>query len=247
VTFSDPQRQAGPEAGFTMIEVIVAMALALIMIGGFASGMIRNEDSSISVQRDVSLISVAQAQVENVRRIVTQYGFSALAMNAYPTAPTGTPNTSTLRNPGDPDDFVQNDGMASAAYLIENNFNNVGDGTIGGGTTYSEPLYVNTTSGKISPGPVVVTAGSGTADVYTYVTAVPSQCTGTGCGSNAVPCATACADDVLRVIVAVKLISPGSGDTAPTAPTYTETVMANPVPSSQSNTSSGLRLGLNLL
>jgi type II secretory pathway pseudopilin PulG len=220
-----------------MIEVTVAMLLVTLMVAGLGGLFITGNHSSLASQRQINLLEVAQAQIEQVRQTVKQYGFSTLALNAYPADPTHSPLPSS---PSDPNDFLVNNGTSSASYLIEQNYNSTSHGQISIAPANGEPLEVDTTNGRIAPKTTSVAAGSDTATVWTYVTKAT-----VGCVSSLGACA---ADDARRVIVAARLKTIGNGrqDLGPNKPVYLTTIISNPVPSNQPNNAIGLRLGLNI-
>ena len=176
--------------GFTMIEVIVGILLVTLVVAALSAMLVKASSSSLASQRQANLVEVAQAQIDKVHQIVSQYGFTALALNAYP--------------------------------------------------ANGEPLEVDTMNGKVTPKVTSVAAGGATATIWTFVTKATI-----GCNSVLGACA---ADDARRVIVAAKLSSIGNGrrNTGPNNPIYLSTVIANPVPSNQSNSSTGIRIGLNI-
>ncbi len=85
-----PRRHA--DAGFTIIEVLVAAWLAIMVIGATAVVFAQGNASSLAVQRQSEMIAVADQQIENIRQQVKTGagGFSALAMSAAPAAGSDT-------------------------------------------------------------------------------------------------------------------------------------------------------------
>lgn len=245
--------RAVEETGNSVLEVIIAMFLALAVIAALAGAYVRNSDTSLAGQRQSDLLSIAERQIESVRQIVTQNGtFNAVALNAYPSAGM---DPALPVNPSDPNDFVLNPGTPSASLLIESNYNHTTDGQISNVPAGGEPLLVNGANG-VSGGQLPplqyfdlvtsrLTASPPPADafasVYTYVT----QASGVTAGvASSCP---ACAGDLRRVVVAVKLqSSPGHAAFGANAPLYTSTLVSNPIPSNQASGAVGLRLGLNI-
>jgi hypothetical protein len=238
-----------------MIEVMAALFVALAAISSLALMLASNNKSSLASQLQISRLSVLQQQIEKARNVVSQYGFSALALNANPAAPTGSPLPS---NPIDPNDFITGHGTSSEAFLVESNYNKTSDGVISSdvqnGQGVPEPLLdpnTGVSGGQVSPVQCVDLSSPGSssscsalasgtdpyATVYTYVTE-----TGTvGCKTS-----NGCTGDARRVIVAVLLHHPGtSRDIGPNTPTYSTVVITNPLASDYPSTASGLRvLGL---
>ncbi|MEA2298333.1 MAG: hypothetical protein QOF77_1269 [Solirubrobacteraceae bacterium] len=240
---------AGDERGFTLVEVLVAMLISLVVIAAMTTTFVQNSDSSLAGQRQAQLYSVAQQQIEKVRAIVSQYGFTALAQSAKPLAPT---DATLPTSPTDPNDFIVNWSSAAPSYLIEANYNHTTDGQIANAPTNGEPLEIDTTTpGRVTTKTTAVPvagAGGATATVYTYVTqaTVPCLTRATAFANTSVP-TTCSADDVRRVTVAAVLDnSTTSKSIGPNTPVYLSTVFSNPVPSNQPQSSIGLRLGLNI-
>jgi prepilin-type N-terminal cleavage/methylation domain-containing protein len=220
--------------GFTLIEVIVGMLVSTLLVVGVSAALINASSSSLSSQRQANLVEIAQAQIDKVHQIVSQYGFAALALNASPANPT---DATLPASPNDPNDFV----VANTSFLIENNYNATSHGQISAAPANGEPLEVDTTNGRVTPKVSSIAAGGATVTIWTFVTKAAIGCNSAVLGACA-------ADDARRVIVAAKLntIAGGRQTLGPNTPVYLSTVIANPVPSNQSNSSTGIRIGLNL-
>jgi len=244
------------EAGFTVIEALVAMVLAILSIGAVAELFVTGNDSSLSAQRQTQLLAVADRQIEQIRQLVktNPIGFAALAMSAAPAAGTsatltGMPNVHT-----DPNYFVTaaaGCGPNAGGYQIEANFDNTSEGTSTTVPAFSscpaavEPLVVRA-GGIVLPKQTGVVVGSGTATVYGYVTATNIGCAG-GSADYVAGVAGSCYADARRVVVAVLLDTPGGRtNVGQASPAYVSTIFTNPVPSNQPNSSIGLTLGLNI-
>lgn len=222
------------EHGFTMIEVLVAMVLAVVAIGALAELFSTGQTASLATQRQSELVTVAQQQIEQLRESVKVNGFSALAMTAAPTASVDLTS---------PDYYVTD---SAKSYFIAANWDAV-NGTAGGAaanissytggiSSGSEPLCTSS-SGVVSPTPTTVAEGSNSVQVWTIVTQ-------TNVGST-VTTATPCSDDARRVIVAVKYVNSGSRqDQGTNTPLYISTIFTNPVPTSQASGALGLSLGV---
>jgi prepilin-type N-terminal cleavage/methylation domain-containing protein len=233
------------EQGFTLIEVIVAMALAVLVIGASAAGFARNSDSAQASQQQAALLTVAQQQIEKVHGIVSRYGFAALALSSTPPAPT---DSVLPIDPADPDDFIKNHSSSTPSLLIETNYNATSSGQISTAPTNGEPLEIDAANGMIAPTVATnstdpntqIAVGGGTATVYTFVTQATVPCNTTVLGGCA-------ASDVRRVVVAVCMnTTPGAKEIGPNAPVYISTIFSNPIPSNQPSSATGLRLGLNI-
>lgn len=248
-------RQLAGEDGLTLIELVIGAAIAIVIVGAIAVGMINNNDSALATQRQAQLLGVLQNRIEYVRQLLTEKGFSAVALSQNPvegidkTLPAG---------PTDPNDFISPyvpgySGGGAEGFLIEKNYNNTSEGTI-----FTEPLQVDTTSGKIAPLIYVdlnkgtsysssseIPSGDPYAIVNTFVTVVKeaSSSSSTNCpttygtGSNA--------NDTRRVVVAARLVNPPSQPELGSAvPQYSTTLIANPVPSNQCQAATGLKIGI---
>jgi type II secretory pathway pseudopilin PulG len=235
--------------GFTIVEVLAALMMVLLVLGALALFFANNNDSSLASQREISQLSVLQQQIERVRDVVSQYGFGALALNAEPSAPSASP---LPNNPKDPNDFITGYGTGSEAFLVENNYNNAAEGVLSDTPSTGEPLLDPNTGaagGQISPLQCVdlatgnqascgsLASGSNPyATVYTYIT----QTSTVGCAGAT----GSCSGDARRVIVAAVVQNPVASarrNIGPNTPTYSTTVITNPVASDQSNQASGLR------
>jgi type II secretory pathway pseudopilin PulG len=263
---------SGPEAGFTMIELVVAILLMTIVIGGLAVAFADSSDSSLASQRQAQLLAVADQQIEHIRAQVKQYGFGALAMNALPAAATSATVDGEAHNPTDPNayvtalpsgcgtyDFDWGDKTSTEGFKIEANYDDSSQGTVSPFTNVGtcgagvEPFVVldgldsaraSQPTGFVKPVQTNVTIGSGTGSVYSYVTETNIGCNASGGCSGS---SGANGPDTVRVTVAVRLNqASGRTDTGGNAPVYVSSVFTNPVPSNQPNNSLGLTLGVNL-
>lgn len=227
----------GDEAGMTLIEVMVTLMVTLIVIGASAQFFVLANGSSLAARRQVSALSLAQAQIELVRQKVKQNGFGALALQTPIPAKAG-PDTDA----SNPTDFITASGTS---WEVQENYNSPGM------ILATEPLI--TSAGGISAKQTNVAAGSATATVYTFVTQVTDVCQVGVSGGNCTPGgATAAGNlDVRRVVVAVVLDASANAVgqrklVGHDPPQYLTTVLTNPVPSAQVNNASGLRIGLNV-
>jgi len=228
-------RRAAGESGLTLIEVMITLLISLIVVGASADLFVQSNTSALANGRQVTLLSIAQSQIEKVRQAVSQNGFGALAMTSIPT------KAGLDSDPSNPTDFITSDLLH---WEVEENYQSPGTVLV------TEPL-VQSASGAVTPIQPNVTVGSTTATVYTFVTQVTDVCQGStpgGLCTGATGGATGTTDtDVRRVIVAVQLNALGTRkDVGPNTPEYLSTVIANPVPSDQVNAANGLRLGVNV-
>jgi prepilin-type N-terminal cleavage/methylation domain-containing protein len=193
------------DAGFTLIEVIVAAAIAVIVIGASALLFVAGNNGSLSSQRQSELIAVADQQIENIRQLVKTKGFDALAMSGQPAAlPSSISNVAySSTSPVDPNSFVATatgcGGSGGKELLIEANYDNTSEGVPvnpqGSGTQgllpwsnctsssaqVGEPLEI-ISGGFVTPQQNNVAVGSDTATVDTYVTDTYVGCNSGGFG-----------------------------------------------------------------
>ncbi len=241
------------DAGFTMIEVVVAAFCVALIIGASATLFVTGNNTSLASQRQSAVIAVADQQIEQIRQAVKTNGFSALAMSAAPAAGSsvtlpysGAPGAAVTRT--DPNYFATTKtgcGASNAELTIEANYDNTNEGT----ATSNEPTFSGCDAGAepliIQSGGIVtpsqsVSVGSETATVDSFVTQTNLGCN-TSLGSGG------CSNDARRVVVAVKLnqINTSSG-AGPAAPTYISTIFTNPIPTNAPNSSVGITLGLGI-
>lgn len=248
----------------TLIEVIVAAALATIVIGASAALFATADKSALGSQRGAQLLAVADQQIEKIRQEVktNASGFSGLTMSCDPS------NTTCVPVPGsgvngtlsynthvftDPNHWVSSSsgcGSNSEGFLIESNWDSSNEGALSSVApwtscpTGAEPLVV--AGGGIVTPYQTVTVGTGSASVYEYVTDTYVGCAGSTVNSSLGACGSSTNSDARRLIVAVVPDNGGSLDSGVNAPQYMSTIFTNPVPSNQVNTSIGLSLGLSL-
>jgi hypothetical protein len=247
----------------TLVEVIVAAALATLVIGASAMLFATADKSALGSQRGAQLLAVANQQIEKIREEVktNASGFSGLSMSCDPSSSACVPVPSSGVNGTlsynshvytDPNHWIsgsQNCGSNSEGYLIESNWDSSAEGALGsvaawtGCAAGAEPLLVG---GGIVVPYQTVTVGSGTASVYEYVTDTYVGCAGSSVNSSLSACGSATNNDARRLIVAVVPNNGGSLNSGVNSPQYMSTVFSNPVPSNQVNTTLGLTLGLSL-
>ncbi len=219
-------RGRGNEAGFSLVEVLVAMVLALIVIVAILTTLDKSTSTSLAQQRDTQAVSVGEQEIEQAQSLVKRYGFPSLALSAAPAAstPSGT-------NPVDPNVFV-----SGSNYKVLESWHDTSSTSLA-----TEPLLISAgTAGgadRLAPGPETIVSGATTTTVNRYVTRrVDPSCP----SGNAL-----CADDSRRVIIAVRISADGA-DLARVTPIYFSTVINPRVPSNDGQGSGGLAIGVNL-
>ncbi|HWH10165.1 MAG TPA: prepilin-type N-terminal cleavage/methylation domain-containing protein [Solirubrobacteraceae bacterium] len=226
------RRALADEAGMTMIEVLVALAISVIVIGASTQFFVLSNGSALSGRRQVSALALAQSQIEKVRQQVKQYGFGTLGMSSVPAKAGADTDTSN------PTDF---ENTAATTWEVQENYDAPGIPLL------TEPLI---TGGTITPIQTITGSDGVVAKVYTFVSQATDICQ-VGLPASVCTAAgvtTASNMDVRRVVVAVVLNAP-TGQTqngGPNKPQYLTTLITNPVPSAQINNVTGLRIGLNV-
>jgi prepilin-type N-terminal cleavage/methylation domain-containing protein len=227
-----PRTHIGSEAGFTLIEVLVAMAIAVTITLAIATTIDKGIFTSHAHQRQAETLSIAQREVERIRQTVAQYGFAALALSSDP----GTPAATLPMTPTNPDDFITGTG-SSRAFRIMESFHNTTLGVATGTPSAGEPLLVDATNGRVAPTTANVTSGGVTATVYRYVTRRSDTCS----------TANACDGDSRRVTIVVVPTNNTAHRLQTTTPFYFQTVVNNPVPQDEpGQPAAGLRIGVNI-
>jgi type II secretory pathway pseudopilin PulG len=226
------------EDGFTLIEVVMAAALAIITVLAIGGTLSKSVFNSLGHQRQAATLAIAQREVEQIRQTVATYGFDALAMSAQP----GSPSAGALAtNPGNPDDFVTGSGSTRTFKIMEN-FHDTSGGVAIGTPSAGEQLIVGGTSsyptaGRVTPVSTNVTSGSVTATVHRYVTQRIEACATAG----------SCDGDSRRVVIAVVPTDNATTELQTRKPFYFTAVINNPVPlDAQSQSGAGLRIGVNI-
>ena len=237
------------EAGLTLIEVMVGVVMLTIVIVALATLFAQTTSSSYADQRLVSRTEILEAQMERVRQVVKQYGFTALALTTAPATATDSP---LPLDPTNPDDFVSGTGC-SEAWTVEANYNTTTDSffhgsiadnpesllingcTLNGSAITTGQLvpvqYADLTNGAVSSS--APTNGDPYATISTFVTAT----TQAGCNASL----GSCTGDVRRVIIAASLNTVAT-TFGTSYPDYTTSVFSTPLASNQTNSAKGLKI-----
>jgi hypothetical protein len=241
-----------------MIELVVAIFIGVAVISAAAAIFANANDSSLASQRQYSLVSALQQQIENVHELVDQHGFGVLAMTGSVTAGTAS------GDPTDPRAYVSGTGCTQT-FAVKANYNG-GTETYASGGLSTDPTEIADgpetlvengcqipgassgtpfSGGQISPAPQYFDISTGvtsttapTSDPYAALYTFVTETTQAGCGQTA---ANACQADVRRVVVAA-VLSAGGTDFGTNYPTYSTTIFANGAASDQTNSASGLRI-----
>ncbi|MCW3013118.1 MAG: hypothetical protein JWO02_210 [Solirubrobacterales bacterium] len=214
------------DAGITVIEVMFAMLVSTLTVIATVALLTKGSETTVSNVRQVRMTQQLRDEIEQVRRIIPQSGFSAVALSS---APTGSA-TSTA----DPSFWLRS---SNTRFVIAQNYSNSSSAVASGTNPAGEKLIVDPTAGQISPVSTNVSLGGGqTATVYRFVTE----------DSQTVLCSPSCVDDSRRITIAIVPSNPNGNSTDVAGPFYLSTVITNSVPSSSVSGGGGLELGLPL-
>jgi prepilin-type N-terminal cleavage/methylation domain-containing protein len=212
------------EAGFTMIELMIAAAL----VGTALVAMMASLDSAgqltLEAQRHEQAISIGQREIEELR--VTPY--YQLDLTSKPNhANTGVGVGQPYQdNPRNPNYYVQ--GNPGTSFLIKTDYNNLNSPQVAGVPAAGEPFVDELAGGTVTSGPEVYTVGETEVSVWRYITwrDVPAlDLPDPSCAVVRTDC------DSKRITVAVRPEAPeGQG---PTRPIYLSTVVTPPVEGSE--------------
>ena len=152
------------EAGFTLLEVMIALFISLIVLGALASLFITGSGSTLGAQQQSQLLAVADQQIEKIREQVktNSGGFAQLGMSTAPAAGTSTTLTSEPTIHTDPNFFVKTAagcGPSAEGYTIRINYDDTTEGTVSTVPAFTscptsvEPLVIKSGTGIVAPGP----------------------------------------------------------------------------------------------
>ncbi|WP_256469014.1 type II secretion system protein [Conexibacter sp. DBS9H8] len=110
------------EAGFTLIEVLVAALVIVIVLTALAVIFITGQNQASAQVEQTQIINLADQQLEQIRSLVrsSASGFDALALSATPTLQSSAMIDGTFQ---DPTNFVFN--TSPACFEIDNNYDNL--------------------------------------------------------------------------------------------------------------------------
>jgi prepilin-type N-terminal cleavage/methylation domain-containing protein len=204
--------------GLTLMEVLVAMVVLAIGLFGYFGTLTASGTAITAAERADAMTQIGNQTLQSVEALP----YASVSDNPAPSKTTTTDTTN-------PTYYLVTGAVSGDASCTAGQQCYQWDPTT---TTSAEPVDVNTTTGKVAPGPTTVvspapsgatcTTGNTTAcqetfAVYVFVTdSTDSVCSQTGvtCGSTT---------SYKRVTVAVKNLGPGS----PRNPLYFSTFVAN--------------------
>jgi type II secretory pathway pseudopilin PulG len=197
------------QAGFSTIEVLVAVILVTVGLVGTLEAFISADGANLKTEEAQAISTAAEQTLEQVRAL----SYSSLALSSLP-AHTGDGNGTGDRSgdPADPDYWI-----SGVDLVIPGNFEEETSGILTGVAGTGEALI---TGGSVSPGPVTVTSDGFTVSVYRFVSWVNDSCVfgilGDLCPGT---------EDAKRVTVAAVLDGP---EAASQKPFWLSTIIANP-------------------
>jgi prepilin-type N-terminal cleavage/methylation domain-containing protein len=202
-------RRLGGQAGFTLIEVLIAILITTVGLVGTLDALISSNKLSLTTERVQATATAAEQTMEQLRGM----NYGSLALSALPLhSSTGDSPTDTSGDPSDPDYWV------SGSYLdVVNDFNQETSTILADVANVGEALV---TGGTVNPGPVTVTSDGFSVNVYTYITYVTDNCV--YLGVNLCPGA----ENAKRLTVAA--VINGGGGTGADKPFWLSTVVPNP-------------------
>jgi type II secretory pathway pseudopilin PulG len=203
------RRNRDGQAGFSTIEVLVAMILVTIGLVGTLEAFISVDKANMKTQEAQALSTAAEQTLEQIRAL----SYSSLALSVLPThSGDGNGTGDASSDPADPDYWI-----SGAELLIPGNFEDEASGILTGVAGTGEALI---SGGSVNPGPVTVTSDGFTVSVYRYVSWVDDSCV-LGILGNLCPGS----EDAKRVTVAAVL----DGSQAQSQkPFWLSTIIANP-------------------
>ncbi len=180
------KRSVRGEAGFTLIEVLVAVLIITVALLGLSLLLTRSQNQSSSNVQEAQLINVADQQIEQVRAEVAASGFDELAMSAAPTpiaSPTAVQTSNTWSNPKA---FIEpvtsgNSACGTSGYGLEiaSAYDNISTSSPGSAPYGSPPAGYVQWSGcpaDVEPLSVITPVGSSWPTIVQTATGTPAEC-----------------------------------------------------------------------
>ncbi len=216
-------RHGRGEAGFTMIEVMVAALVVSVGIGALLGSVAAVTKSGLSAQHHQQLLAYGQRQIERLRTYdyTTQMGLTSLPVASGDGNLAGDPTPDT---PSNPNYYVSGTGFKIMARYSDKN-----SGLAPGVSPNPEPMDAasndtNLTAARINPGPISFSAGATTGKVYRFVTWRSEHCPSSTTSGITNPCT---GYDSKRITIAIVPDTVGNGS-GPGKPIWLSTVVSDP-------------------
>jgi prepilin-type N-terminal cleavage/methylation domain-containing protein len=200
-------RRLRNQHGFTMVELLIALALISMGMVAVLSSLDQASDRTLGAQAQEQTISYGQREIERLRT----YPYDQLGLSSLPAASgdglqVGDGQTNNPKNP--------NYYVSGSRFLIKSDYGDKTSGTPPGVSASGELMVAG---GTVSPGPETVDVGAIKVKAYRYVTWRDDP----GC-----PAATCPGDqDTKRITVAVVPDESGSKPSAKLRPYYFSSVV----------------------
>jgi prepilin-type N-terminal cleavage/methylation domain-containing protein len=220
-----PRRHAAGragEAGFTMIEVMIAALVVAVGIAGLLGSFAAVTKGGLSAQRHQQLLAYGQREIERLRTLDygTQMGLTSLPVQTGDgnVAGDATPNT-----PSSPTYYVSGTGLKIMARYSDKT-----SGLATGVSPNPEPMDgpgdAKLTDARVNPGPESFSAGATTGKIYRYVTWRSEHCPASTTSGITNPCT---GNDSKRITIAIVPDKSGNGS-GPAKPIWLSTVISDP-------------------
>jgi prepilin-type N-terminal cleavage/methylation domain-containing protein len=200
-------RRVSGQEGFTLVELLIALALISIGMVAVLSSLDRASDRTLGAQAQEQTISYGQREIERLRTVpYDQLGLSSLAAASGDGLQAGDGQTNNPKNP--------NYYVSGSRFLIKSDY---GDKASGTPPNVSPTGELMVSGGTVTPGPDTVDVGTIRVKVYRYVTwRNDPRCPDSTCPGD---------QDTKRITVAVVPDEAGSKPSAKLRPYYFSSVV----------------------
>ncbi len=162
------KRIARESAGFSLIELLVAMLVIALGVMAVVGSMDAASKSIVGAQREEQAIAIGQREIEKLRTL----RYDQVDLTTTPTTATGTACTPAddpePKHPADPNCYVATG--PPARFLIKSNYRDNTSAPPAGVPTSGERLVNEIAGGGVVAGPESIAVGSTNVKVWRYVT-----------------------------------------------------------------------------